>query len=242
MSDEEPVLLPDGGRSDRVFDEVIVEPGEGLLLMGDQHVPVVQQIAARFAELRLGQRLFPQRGGEVAQPAQRTSKVFPAQLGPPLTDLRLIPRALQAVQTTDHPQDEVRRLRPFLHRIVKLAPGVRPAANAHDALGLAFMAGISAVLVRLQHAAEGAQERGEFIVTACFPEREHDVAPWATDHPEVTLPGLAPFVVGIVTPHRCFVGLEIAPSDQLPMQVPVDRVEPQRRHFHPIAHRLAADS
>ena len=54
MADEEPVFLADGGPPDRIFDEVIVDACERVPLVCDQHVPVVEQVRARFAEFRWG--------------------------------------------------------------------------------------------------------------------------------------------------------------------------------------------
>ena len=53
MANEEPVFLADGGRPDRIFDEVIVDARERVSLVCDQHVPVVEQVRARFAEFGL---------------------------------------------------------------------------------------------------------------------------------------------------------------------------------------------
>ena len=46
VADEEPVLLADGGGADRVFDEVVVEPGDGVLLVRDERLPVIEQVWA----------------------------------------------------------------------------------------------------------------------------------------------------------------------------------------------------
>ena len=42
VTNEEPVLLSDGRMSDRVFDEVIVQPGDRVMLMRDEHIPVIE--------------------------------------------------------------------------------------------------------------------------------------------------------------------------------------------------------
>ena len=53
MTNEEPVLFPDGRGPDGVLDEVIVDTGERVVVVRDEHFPVVQQVRARFPELGL---------------------------------------------------------------------------------------------------------------------------------------------------------------------------------------------
>lgn len=50
-------------------------------------------------------------------------------------------------------------LGPLIDRIMELAPGVRPTTDPFDALGLALVARVRAVLIGLQDAAEAAQQR-----------------------------------------------------------------------------------
>ena len=58
VTDEQPVLFSDRGRPDGVFDQVVVDPREGVLLVRDQHIPVVEQVGACLSQLRLWQYLL----------------------------------------------------------------------------------------------------------------------------------------------------------------------------------------
>ena len=88
MSDKQPVLLPDGGRTDRVFDEVVVEARERVLLMRDERVPVIDEIRTRFADERARQHLRAQSDRDTAQPVERSGKVLVPQRGTGIADLR----------------------------------------------------------------------------------------------------------------------------------------------------------
>jgi hypothetical protein len=63
--DEEPVILADRGGPDRIFDQVLIDPGKGVVLVRDQHIPVVEQIRARLAQQRLRQGLPGESGHDV---------------------------------------------------------------------------------------------------------------------------------------------------------------------------------
>lgn len=164
MADKQPVLLADRRGPDRVFDEVVVQPREGVVLMRNEHLPVVEQVSARLAEARLRQRSPAETLGDAAQPMERPRKVRPAQCRPLGSDLRFVPFRFEAVEFADETQHDVRGLRVLLQGLVEVASCMRPAADAHDALVLALMAGIRAVSIRLDHAFKAGKQRREFVV------------------------------------------------------------------------------
>lgn len=65
MPDEEPVLLPNRRGPDGIFDQVVVDPGEGVVLVRNQHLPVVEQVRGRLAQQRLRQGLPGEAGHDV---------------------------------------------------------------------------------------------------------------------------------------------------------------------------------
>ena len=79
MVDEQPVFLSDGRRSDRVFNQVGVEPGLTVAQLRGQRDPVTEQIDAGLTEKRLGQRTFSQPLGDAVQPSERAGKPRRAQ-------------------------------------------------------------------------------------------------------------------------------------------------------------------
>ena len=52
MADEEEVLFPYRRWPDGIFHQVVVEPGAAVLAVGDQGVPLVDQVVARFPKRR----------------------------------------------------------------------------------------------------------------------------------------------------------------------------------------------
>jgi hypothetical protein len=74
VPNKQPVLFPDRGRPDRVFDEVVVETGLMMPEVFGERSPVTEQIRAGFPEAGAGQHLSLQREREPAQPVQRPGK------------------------------------------------------------------------------------------------------------------------------------------------------------------------
>ena len=66
VTDEEPVLRSELAGADGVLDEVVVEPGVTVAAMGDERIPVREQVAAGLAELGLVEVRGAQSGGQVS--------------------------------------------------------------------------------------------------------------------------------------------------------------------------------
>ena len=96
MFDKQPVVLSDRRRRERVFDEVVVKPCERVILVRHEHLPMVEQIAARLPELRLRQRLSRKPGDHVGRPAQRSSEVLPPLRRTRFTHFGLVPLAFES--------------------------------------------------------------------------------------------------------------------------------------------------
>lgn len=152
-------------------------------------------------------------------------------------DVRFIPPAFELVELADQPQDQLHGFGFLADRFDKVASGMRPAADPHDAFVSAHVAGVRFIAVRLQNALEAFEQRRQFAMTTGQPPVEDDIGTGSTDDPQITLSGAAAFFIGIITSDRCFVGLEVIASEETSMQVPVNRFQTGRGHLHPIRHR-----
>ena len=85
VSDEQPVLFPNGGGPDGIFNEVVIQSGLAVLEMRGERCPLVEQVGAGFAQVGTWQDLsaFAQPLGELFQCGERTdvSLVAGASLG-----------------------------------------------------------------------------------------------------------------------------------------------------------------
>lgn len=75
---------------------------------------------------------------------------------------------------------------------------MRETGDADHAGVLLGITGVSGVTIRLEHAVEAVQQRGDLSVLARQSPVEDDIVVRATDRPEVTLEGLALGFIGIL--------------------------------------------
>ncbi len=85
-SEEQQVLLPDCVEPDRILDQVVVDPGKGVVLVCDPNLPVIKQVGARLPHQGVLQGLPGEDVHDVAEPTQRPSKLFPPKSGAGLLD------------------------------------------------------------------------------------------------------------------------------------------------------------
>jgi hypothetical protein len=152
MANEQPVLLSDSRGPNRIFDEVVVQPGLPVVEMGSQRRPLGQQVVAGFAQCRLGQYALPQAQGKFVQPVQRatvTLAMFSAFFH---RKALLVPAPLRFVERADDPQDQAHSLGLLRLGLKKLPPGMRPTTDPGDPGMRLGIRAIGAVAVGLQDA------------------------------------------------------------------------------------------
>ena len=132
IAEEQPVLLSEGGRSNGVFHEVVVDLDSTIFEIDTQQRPIGERVIdglAKSAARQITARLFEEDQSTVETLANGTA-LAAAHRGPfPWTCLAAAQVLLDAVEMSDLTQDPSTTLRSLLARLVKVASRMGPASG-----------------------------------------------------------------------------------------------------------------
>jgi hypothetical protein len=133
VSDKQPVLFPDRGGPDRVFDEVVVETGLMMPEVFGERAQCPSRYVQAFPRPEPGSTFLCNASASLRSQCSGRANIAClscARFSPTCASSHC---AFQAVQAGDQPQDRLCGLRAFGGRFKKLPPRMRPAARPLDA-------------------------------------------------------------------------------------------------------------
>ena len=242
VTDKKPVFRAELGRADGVFHEVGVQAGAAVAQVGDQGFPLVEQVAAGLAELGFGQGEFAQAQCCATQQLQAERPMAGAQRRAQARAVEsgLGPISFVEVESADQFEHKRGALRRFAERVMKHAPGVRPAAESLDLGPSARIAVVGFVTVGVEQSdVVIAKQLRQLGMPPRQSPLEHDVMARSGRAPEIALLGFAFFLPGVVVTDRCFVDLHVTVGEQVGEHAFVDRFGQIGDLAHPLRHALA---